>query len=578
MSQLPCCSGGPFTSDRFLAGRPALPFGTESILMIVFFACLLLGGILNNWSPAFIKPKGVLGPIFYQRLGTAMYLRYTPVEFLAVLLVLGFYVARFIGFYRTYEPYETAMQTVYPNSLGPARAAAQALEEVYYSMLPMQVSLGVKNMFWVLLAGLPVERSAAYHAWHGYLMQLVYMAVWICYAIGGLTTRHFLSPFCFCDVNPLSGIIGLFFSTVLTLMSLPIVRRKYWEYFYLMGHMQLLFPLFWAVLINNRVAVFPWFVVTAAQWGMSDVALRFYMKVLQHTKVISVEAKGDIVIMRCTKAYNGAKQTLGVLTSRWEAGSYIWLAVRMEGANPLVGKAPPPFNKPWACYHPITISSPPVEPDGTPAKDFTMHIKSMGPGTWSEALLTKARKGESPDTWKVWVGGPNGKLSINPFDCDKVVLCGGGIGCTPMLALAQDLHYKSGVKGGKPPPMVEYVHTERELSSYSVYKTHLELFGSSDVITPRLYCTSKEKNELLEGGSMKASGVAVSAGRPNFATILKEAAAPSAGGVSVLKDGTRIIGVYACGPRGMMASVREAVQAASAPGVKFYLHEETYEL
>ena len=58
-----------------------------------------------------------------------------------------------------------------------------------------------------------------------------------------------------------------------------------------MGHMQLLFPLFWAVLINNRVAVFPWFVVTAAQWGMSDVALRFYMKVLQHTKVISVEAK-----------------------------------------------------------------------------------------------------------------------------------------------------------------------------------------------------------------------------------------------------------------------------------------------
>ena len=240
--------------------------------MIVFFACLLLGGILNNWSPAFIKPKGVLGPIFYQRLGTAMYLRYTPVEFLAVLLVLGFYVARFIGFYRTYEPYETAMQTVYPNSLGPARAAAQALEEVYYSMLPMQVSLGVKNMFCgctgvesmaaparamksrirrlvaalshssprpkslpflipvmtpgVLLAGLPVERSAAYHAWHGYLMQLVYMAVWICYAIGGLTPRHFLSPFCFCDVNPLSGIIGLFFSTVLTLMSLPIVRRK----------------------------------------------------------------------------------------------------------------------------------------------------------------------------------------------------------------------------------------------------------------------------------------------------------------------------------------------------------------
>ena len=83
----------------------------------------------------------------------------------------------------------------------------------------------------------------------------------MCFArgqIGGLTTRHFTSPFCFCDVNPLSGLIGLAFSTLLTVASLNVVRRKQWEYFYLMGHLQLLFPLLWAVLINNRVAVFPW--------------------------------------------------------------------------------------------------------------------------------------------------------------------------------------------------------------------------------------------------------------------------------------------------------------------------------
>lgn len=415
-----CCAAGAFVSDRSQRGVPELPFGTESVLMIVFFAVLLFGGVLNQLSPAPIRPKGFLGPLFYQRLGTSMYLRYTPVELLAVLLVLGFYVARFVAFYRLYQPYETSLEAVFPGSNGAARAAAAAFEEVYYAMLPMQVSLAVKNMFWIMLAGLPLERAAAYHAWHGYLMQLVYMAVWICYAIGGLTTRHLTSPFCFCDVNPLAGLLGLVFSTLLTLTSLPIVRRTKWEYFYLMGHLQLLFPLLWGVLINNRVAVFPWFVATTAQWGMSDIAIRFFMKVLQHTKVLSVEVKGDVAILTCTKQFNGNSKTLGLLTHKWEAGSYVWLACRMEGANPLKGKAPPPFNKDWACYHPITISSPPIEADGAPAKSFTMHIKSFGPGTWSHALLEKARKGESPDQWKVWVGGPNGKLSINPFDCDKV--------------------------------------------------------------------------------------------------------------------------------------------------------------
>ena len=224
-----CCGGGAFVSDRAQRGVPELPFGTESILMIVFFSLLLLGGILNLWSPAIIRPKGCMGFFFYQKLGTSMYLRYTPIELLAVLLVLAFYVVRFVAFYRLYQPYETALEAVFPGSNGAARAAAAALEECYYAMLPMQVSLAVKNMFWIMLAGLPLERAAAYHAWHGYLMQLVYMAVWICYAIGGLTTRHLTSPFCMCDVNPLAGLLGLVFSTLLTLTSLPWVRRKKWE-------------------------------------------------------------------------------------------------------------------------------------------------------------------------------------------------------------------------------------------------------------------------------------------------------------------------------------------------------------
>ena len=293
-----CCAGGPMMHDRVWRGEVSmLPFGTEAALMVIFMALLLVGGILNNWSPAPIRPKGFLGPLFYQRLGTSMYLRYTPVELLAVLLVLGFYVARFVAFYNLYRPSELALEADFPHSNGAARAVAAALEEVYYPMLPMQVSLAVKNMFWIMLGGLPVERAIAYHNWHGYLMTLVYITIWICYAIGRLTTRQFLSPFCLCDNNPLAGLLGLIFQCLITLTALPIVRRKHWEYFYLMGHWQLLFPLIWAVLFNNRIAAFPWVALSTAQWGMSDLALRIFMKVFQHTKVrtlIATDCNGSL--------------------------------------------------------------------------------------------------------------------------------------------------------------------------------------------------------------------------------------------------------------------------------------------
>ena len=448
-------------------------------------------------------------------------------------------------------------------------------------MMPMQISLAVKNMFWYLLAGLPVERSAAYHAWHGYLMTLVYVAIWICFAIGGLTYRHFTSPFCFCDVNPLAGLIGLVFQLLITATSLPIVRRKNWEYFYLMGHLQLLFPLLWAQLFNNRLAAFPWFVAGAAQWGMSDMSLRFFMKVLQSTKVLSVTHKGGVTTLRCTKQHGGAAKTLGILTWRWEPGSYVWLAVRMENANPLKGKAPPPFSKDWACYHPITIASPPIDAAGNPAKDFTMHIKSFGPGTWSEALLKKAQLNEAPDAWKVWVGGPNGRLSINPMDCDKVVLCGGGVGCTPFLALATDLHYRAATGGKDTPavPNVAYIHAERQLASFDVYQKELEALQKAGTVDVKLFCTGTAPGELVEGagGLVASCGAKVSQGRPDFPKLL--AAAGNASDVKVKVSGSKqVVGVYACGPRPMMAAVREAVQAASGPEVTYYLHEETYEL
>ena len=86
--------------------------------------------------------------------------------------------------------------------------------------------------------------------------------------------------------------------------------------------------MFWATIIYDRVQIFPWAVLTLAQWGGSDLPLRFFQKVMQPPKVLKVEVDKDSRITKLTlsKAYDGSKtkQTLGTFSSRWEAGSYVW--------------------------------------------------------------------------------------------------------------------------------------------------------------------------------------------------------------------------------------------------------------
>ena len=252
-------------------------------------------------------------------------------------------------------------------------------------------------------------------------------------------------------------------------MHWPCARQ---EYFYLMGHFQLIFPVLWGSFFNDRVAIFPYYVAAFACWGWSDLPMRVYMKAFQPTRVLQVSVKNENVAVRkltrdapapdpmprveecrrspmgvwqylklTKKKADGSGKTLGLLTSQWESGSYVWVAVRMPNANPLKGQAPPPFSLDWACYHPMTITTPPIDAEGKPSADFTIHVKSMGPGTWSQALVDKIgqvhRDGLAVDSLKVWIGGPNGKLTFSPLDCDRVVMCAGGIGVTPFIALAQ---------------------------------------------------------------------------------------------------------------------------------------------
>mmetsp|Transcript_4754 Transcript_4754/g.7722 ORF Transcript_4754/g.7722 Transcript_4754/m.7722 type:complete len:286 (-) Transcript_4754:336-1193(-) len=285
---------------------------------------------------------------------------------------------------------------------------------------------------------------------------------------------------------------------------------------------------------------------------------------MQVTRVVSVKHVGDCTVLTLTKATSSGGSTLGFLHGNWEAGSYVWIAVRAPGLtiNPLKGKAPPPFSKEWACYHPITIATPPIDADGQPAKDFTLVIKSMGAGTWSEALIKKAKLREAPSDWKVWCGGPQGRLSFALEHCDEVILCAGGIGCTPMMSIALMAHRKKTASGEFFYPPVRLIWVIRNLDLTVAFEATLAELEKSSNVTLSIFHTG---NDDAGGSDLLLNSHIVKKGRPNFYELI----------VSKRTDG--VVGVYSCGPRSMMKAVAlNVARQASSP--KFLLHEETFEL
>lgn len=203
----------------------------------------------------------------------------------------------------------------------------------------------------------------------------------------------------------------------------------------------------------------------------------------------------------------------------------------------------------------------------------------MGEGTWSASLLKKVNEmieaNKKPEDLKVWVGGPNGTLSIIPEHCDRIILVVGGIGCTPAVAIAMEQHYKH-LNKAKNVPYVELIWVERSMDGFNLFQSELEEFAKSKVIDVKLFCTNSGKYiEMSTGGSLTThGGIVASPGRPKFNELFKS----SREKVFTEKGANLIIGVYACGPKTMMRDVRCEVQKSSIDGVKFYLHEETYEL
>jgi NAD(P)H-flavin reductase len=289
------------------------------------------------------------------------------------------------------------------------------------------------------------------------------------------------------------------------------------------------------------------------------------------------------------------------------AGQYAWLCV--PAVSPLE-------------WHPFTVASPPADAAGA-GGELTFFIKSMGAGTWTGRLAELARalraaqedadaRGGHEDPVAppaVSIDGPYGRVGALEGR-DTLVLFAGGIGVTPVHALACELaarrREKGGAAGALPAGLarvhVVWVVRDAELleafaeglapllsDAGGFFTVHVHVSNSR---APLLSAQSAEGAGLLlaaeDAGAAGSDGGAVGAGwarqsacdavaaaaklaRPDPAAILsaavREARTRHAGGGALPHDAVL---AFVCGPPALVEGVS---RAAFALGVDF--HSET---
>eukprot|EP00756_Hemistasia_phaeocysticola_P019632 Hpha_TRINITY_DN15674_c0_g2::TRINITY_DN15674_c0_g2_i3::g.98414::m.98414 len=209
------------------------------------------------------------------------------------------------------------------------------------------------------------------------------------------------------SVSPLYGLVAWCFYTVLTILGLPVIRRRLWECFY------------WShVLLAWLTVLFAWlhlpggwrnyvmYVLPLVLYVL-DSGLKVYRRM--HSRPVLWSAVTDTCV------------TLHVqMPMTWGPGS--WMNLCVPGVSRLES-------------HPFTLANMPDSKHHAP-RTGVFYIKDMGPGTWSAKVRDYVAKNRKMG-FEVSVHGPFGRMEFDINRQESVLMFAGGIGITPMLGLME---------------------------------------------------------------------------------------------------------------------------------------------
>jgi len=419
-----------------------------------------------------------------------------------------------------------------PSSIGHLIAA-----NAFLAVLP-----ATRNSLLVIFTGLPFERTIIFHRWVGRML-LILVGVhfgWILYEWNrdGISwkTQLFTKDPTYGWSN-LYGLIAGSATLIMMLTSLPIVRRKTWELFYLTHFMFIVFFVFaWL----HKVVVVPFIIGAIVIYGVDRLIrmLTGYLPV--KTVTFRVKNPGGVIQVRFLKP----------ALTRWlrmyRPGQYVF--VNFPKINPFT-------------WHPFSLSSGPDERTGE------INIRSLG--GFTEAVANYAQT--QSETY-IRVDGPYGNMNVQTRRHPVVVMVAGGIGITPVLGILRDAFRTGNLSQREvdniPRHCISDVHLVWSIQSTDQYAWFEEEFeelvaAARHPYQPRLHL------HLHVTRQQSAMSQKFKRGRPNFTGLFDQLAKANPG---VAKT------VFVCGPKPMVRDVWDETAKRCLRGEPYDFHKETFEL
>ncbi|KAJ5708207.1 Riboflavin synthase-like beta-barrel [Penicillium malachiteum] len=564
-------------------------------LATIYFCCAVIGlfaisNFLVRYSPDWVKRTRVWRAttsmsryLAYRGYGLKTLRYWSPSLGVLLLGIVG--AGFFLGMTLGPQPYYWPPDANYGSSPPIAtRAGWMAL-----ALLPFVLALSAKANMISVLTGIPHEKLQVFHHWTSYAMfalALVHTFPFIIYHISkGDMVKQWKT-----SVVYWTGTVAIISQAYLTIMSLPFIRNRFYEFFKA-THIfaAVVFVVFFFLHCDFRLSSWDYFIATGSIYLACLAAsfVRTYLINGLHTATLEVIPNGLIRVAVPT-------------AMNWTPGQHVFVRFLTSDLHLLT-------------VHPFTISSVCKNPDETgKASELIFYIKPRGGVTGRLAAIATKNPGCSK---KILIEGPYGGVSAHHMaHFDTILVIAGGSGGGFSLAMVDEalrlsaLESKDIVPGHDDRRNLQVVFSTRDTEMADWYVAEIESrLSYSTTLSPDLdsgYETSVSvhvTSRVNSASSSPAIGFEKDTSKlppteitttGTFSLNVHRNARPEISGLiarTVAMSGSQgkyvgrkqRIGVLVCGPASMIHDTRNAAALAQTRVLggeveELYLHSEPF--
>ncbi|TMW59793.1 hypothetical protein Poli38472_004862 [Pythium oligandrum] len=320
-----------------------------------------------------------------------------------------------------------------------------AIYNMAFLLLPV-----TRNCVWMEFFNVSYANAIKLHRWIGFMTAITsvihMVGYWVKWTIQG-TFRKYQLPCIHCDLSDeftgyyawfnTFGFISVLAMLVMIPLSLPVVRRKMYEWFYVSHWVLFIISFFFAILHWGQIL-----------WWILPVGILFLIS----RATSNWNGLAPVVVSSFTTSGPEGEELVKLVVQRSARLSYDYKVGQFVYINvPHISKLQ---------WHALTIASSPK----TSATELTLLVKPLG--DWSNDLVKYAKECEAAqEAPVVYMDGFFGSSLEHYDEYATLALVGGGIGVTPLLAVLEDIAAKVSRAGSVwTQPRVVFVLAFRELS------------------------------------------------------------------------------------------------------------------